>query len=184
MWKYLFYRPSKRYRSTIILLKKLVWKGLVEKKKKDLATINVVEHLADIMLRKVLNPKYRYLGILVVTMNIKNVSIPKALIDLGETINVMNKDTMLKLNLQELLRHTATILQSENSSTIYLEGMLDDITVCVDSWEYPTNFIVLRTKNKLSGYPLILGIPWLATTDAYIICRKGNMTIGNGLSKK
>ena len=31
---------------------------------------------------------------------------------------------------------------------------------------------------------MILGRPWLATTDAYISCRKGDMIISNGLSTK
>ena len=31
---------------------------------------------------------------------------------------------------------------------------------------------------------MILGRPWLATTDAYISCRKGEKTISNGLSTK
>ena len=62
--------------------------------------------------------------------------------------------------------------------------MLEDITPCVHSWEYPTNFIVLRTKNKLSGYPLILGRPSLAIANAYISCRQGSMITANGLTKK
>jgi len=37
---------------------------------------------------------------------------------------------------------------------------------------------------KLTGYPLILGRPWLATADAYISCRAGNMTIKNGHMSK
>jgi len=61
---------------------------------------------------------------------------------------------------------------------------LEDITVSIDSWEYPAYFIVLDTKNRLSGYPLILGRPWLETTDAYIGCREGKMTIANGYSTK
>ena len=44
--------------------------------------------------------------------------------------------------------------------------------------------MVLQNKTKFNGYPLILGRPWLATADAYISCRVGNMTIKNGpLSK-
>jgi len=56
--------------------------------------------------------------------------------------------------------------------------------VSFDSWEYPTNFLVLQPKIKFNGYPLILGRLWLATIHAYISCRVGNMTIKNGhLSK-
>jgi hypothetical protein len=73
------------------------------------------------MLGKVLNLKYVDPGSPVVTVNIRSVPIPKTLIDLGEAINVMTKDTMLKLNLQALLKHTTTILQLVDSSTVCLE---------------------------------------------------------------
>ena len=52
--------------------------------------------------------------------------------------------------------------------------------VSIDSWEYPTNFLVLQPKAKITSYPFILWRPWLATVDAYISCRAGNMTIKNG----
>ena len=90
----------------------------------------------------------------------------KKLIYLGVAIDVMTKDTMLKLNLQPCLRCTATILQLVDSSTIFPLGVLEDIVVSLESWEYPVDFIVLETKEKLRGYPLILGSPWLATTDS------------------
>ena len=56
--------------------------------------------------------------------------------------------------------------------------------VSIDSWEYLANFLVLQPKAKLTGYPLILGRPWLATSDAYISYRAGNMTIKNGHMSK
>jgi len=49
--------------------------------------------------------------------------------------------------------------------------------VSVDSWEYPTNFLIINPKTRLDGHPLILGKTSLATTDAYIGYRQGNMTI-------
>jgi hypothetical protein len=98
-------------------------------------------------------------------------------------INVITKDTMLRLDLQELLRYMPTILQLADRSTINLEEVLEGVMVSLDSWEYPIYFIVLQSKSKLNGYLLILGIPWLATTNAYIICRVGNMTIIDGQSQ-
>ena len=52
--------------------------------------------------------------------------------------------------------------------------------VSVDSWEYPMEFLVINPRSRLDGHPLILGRPWLATTDAYIGCRAGSMTIAQG----
>ena len=42
--------------------------------------------------------------------------------------------------------------------------------------------MVLHTKYGLSGYPFILGRPWLETIDAYISCILGDMTMTHGQS--
>lgn len=64
------------------------------------------------------------------------------------------------------------------------EGTLHDVMVSVDSWEYPTDFLVINPESLLNGHPLILGRPCLATFDAYIGCRQGNMTITRGANIK
>jgi hypothetical protein len=57
---------------------------------------------------------------------------------------------------------------------------LDDVTVTLASWEYPVDFLVIYYKSSSKpGHPLVLGHPWLATTDAFINCRSGEMTISN-----
>ena len=52
--------------------------------------------------------------------------------------------------------------------------------VSIDSQEYPADFLVLQSKTKFNGYPLILARPWIATADAYVSCRSRNMSIKNG----
>jgi len=49
---------------------------------------------------------------------------------------------MLGLNLQAVLRHTTTILQLVDNSTVSKE-VLVDIYVSIDTWEYLAGFIVL-----------------------------------------
>ena len=56
--------------------------------------------------------------------------------------------------------------------------------VSINSWEYLADFLVLQPKAKITGYRLILGRPWLATSNAYISCRARNMTIKNGHMSK
>ena len=46
------------------------------------------------------------------------------------------------------------------------------------------DFLVLQPKSNLGGHPLILGRPWLATTDAFIGCRIGNIIISHGTERK
>jgi hypothetical protein len=69
-------------------------------------------------------------------------------------------------------------------STIKPEGVIDDLVISMDSWEYPSHFFVLQPKNCLGGHPLILGRPWLATTDAFIACRSISMTISDSYDTK
>ena len=136
------------------------------------------------MLGQVICPKYLDPGSPIVDVHINGTIVPHTLIDLGAAINVMTKDTMLKLNLQGSLRKTTIVLQLANHSTVTPEGIVEDVMVSIDSWEYLENFLALQPKAKLTGYPLILGRPWLATSDSYISCRAGNMTIKNGHMSK
>ena len=128
-------------------------------RKRDAPTINIIGPLFDLMSGQVICPKYLDPGIPVVDVHINGTMIPHTLIDLGAAINVMKKDTMLKLNLQGSLRKTMKILQLVDCSTVTPEGIVEDVMVSIDSWEYPTNFLVLQSKAKLTGYPLILGRP-------------------------
>jgi len=115
-----------------------------------------------------------------VDVRIDGIIVPHTLIDLGASINVMTKDTMLKLNLQESLRKTTTVLQLADISTVAPKGFVEDVMVSIDLWEYLVDFLVLQPKTKFNGYPLILIIPWLVIANAYISCKAGNMTIKNG----
>lgn len=58
------------------------------------------------MLGKVIIPKYLNLRGSVVDVHINYIVVSNTLNDLGAAINVMTKETMLKLNLQESLRKT------------------------------------------------------------------------------
>ena len=46
------------------------------------------------------------------------------------------------------------------------------------------DFMILTPKNDLGGHLIILGIPWLATTNAFITYRSGDMYIFDGSSTK
>ena len=99
----------------------------------DSPTINVIWQLSDLMPGQVICPKYLDSGSPVVDVHINGTIVPHTLIDLGAAINVMTKDTMLKLNLQGSLRKTTTIIQLANHSTITHEGIVEDVMVSIDS---------------------------------------------------
>ena len=50
---------------------------------------------------------------------------------------------MLKLNLQGSLRKTKIVLQLVDHSTVTPKGIIEDVMVSIDSWEYPVDFLAL-----------------------------------------
>jgi hypothetical protein len=117
-----------------------------------------------------------------VNITINEVSIGNTLIELGEAINVMTITTLEELQLKPLLRPTPTILELTNKTRVILEGILDYIIVTLAPWEYSLDFIFIHSKDPTKVHPVILGRPWLATANAFIGCREGEMTISNGIS--
>ena len=130
----------------------------------------MVGQLSDLMLGKVIFPKYLDPGSPIVVVHIDGVIVPNTLVDLGASINIMTKENMSKLNVQGTLRKTTTVLQLADRSIVTSEGIVEDVMVTIDSWEYPIDFLVLQPKTKFNGYPIILGRPWLASANAYISC--------------
>eukprot|EP00253_Pinus_taeda_P034133 PITA_34133 len=153
------------------------------RKRIDPQTIHVIGHLAGLMTNTVSIEKYVDPGIPKVTTIINNIQIPNTLIDLGAAINVMTLETMRTLQLTNL-QHTTIVLELDDRSKVIPEGILEDIIVSLDSWEYPVDFLVLQPKSNLGGHPIILSRPWLATVDAFIGCRSGNMIISRGTERK
>ena len=84
--------------------------------------------------------------------------------------------------MEQFLRPTLSILEVTDHTMVKPVGVLDDIIVSVASWEYPIDFMVIKSKDPSKGHPIILGRPWLATTNAFTRCRDGEMTTSNGLS--
>jgi hypothetical protein len=73
------------------------------------------------------------------------------------------------------------MIELANKSVISPAGSLDDVIITLASWEYPVDFLVIYSKSTSKpGHPVVLGRPWLATTDAFINCQFGDMTISNG----
>ena len=90
--------------------------------------------------------KYDDCGNPTVTVHIGHTQIPNVIVDLGEAINVMTIETVRKLGLTNL-RPTPSVLELADRSTIKPEGILDDLIILVDSWEYLADFLVLQPKS-------------------------------------
>ena len=127
--------------------------------------------------------KYKDPGSPMISVNIGGTSIDKALLDLGANVNLLPYSVYKQLGLGELKPTNITISLADRSVKIP-KGIVEDVLVKVDKFYYPVDFVVLDTEPIASGpnhVPIILGIPFLATSNAIINCRNGVMqlTFGN-----
>ncbi|RVW74420.1 hypothetical protein CK203_058169 [Vitis vinifera] len=82
------------------------------------------------------------------------------------------------------LKPTAITLSLADRSVKIPRGVIEDVLVQVDNFYYPVDFVVLDTDptvKEANLVPIILGRPFLATSNAIINCRNGLMqlTFGN-----
>ncbi|KAL6333167.1 hypothetical protein AAG906_028350 [Vitis piasezkii] len=102
---------------------------------------------------------------------------------LGASVNLLPYFVYKQLGLGELKPTTIT-LSLANRSVKIPRGVIEDVLVQVDKFYYPVDFVVLDTDPAVmeANYvPIILGRPFLATSNAIINCRNGVMqlTFGN-----
>lgn len=82
------------------------------------------------------------------------------------------------------IQPTSTILQMENQIVAKLEGIVEDVQITLDSWNYLMDFLLLKIISQPFRYLVILDKPRLATIVAYINYRSGDMIISNGQNTK
>ena len=118
-----------------------------------------------------------------ISVNIGGISVEKVLLDLGARVNLLPYSMYKQLGLGELKPTSITLSLADRSIKIP-KGTIEDVLIQVERFYYPVNFIVLDTKPVAMGanhVPIILGRPFLATSNAIINCRNGVMqlTFGN-----
>ena len=127
--------------------------------------------------------KYKDPGCPTISVNIGGFSVEKALLDLGASVNLLPYSMYKQLGLGEL-KPTSITLSLADMSIKIPKGTSEDVLIQVDKFYYPVDFVVLDTEPVAVGanhVPIILGRPFLATSNAIINCRNGVMqlTFGN-----
>ena len=127
--------------------------------------------------------KYKDPGSPTISVNIGGTCVDKALLDLGASANLLPYSVYKQLGLGELKPTTITLSLADRSMKIP-KGIVEDVLVKVDKFYYPVDFIVLDSEPVAEGtnhVPIILGRPFLATSNAIINFRNGVMqlTFGN-----
>ncbi|RVW18547.1 Retrovirus-related Pol polyprotein from transposon 297 [Vitis vinifera] len=98
--------------------------------------------------------------------------VEKALLNLGASVNLLPYSVYKQLGLGELKPTTITLSLADRSVKIP-RGVIEDVLVQVDNFYYPIDFIVLDTEpvvKEANLVPIILGRPFLATSNAIINC--------------
>ena len=127
--------------------------------------------------------KYKDPGCPTISVNIGGISVEKALLDLGASVNLLPYSMYKQLGLGEL-KPTSITLSLPDRSIKIPKGTIEDVLIQVDRFYYPVDFVVLDTEPVALGpnhVPIILGRPFLATSNAIINCQNGVMqlTFGN-----
>ena len=127
--------------------------------------------------------KYKDPGCPTISVNIGGISVEKAQLDLGASVNLLPYSMYKQLGLGELKPTSITLSLADRSIKIP-KGTIEDVLIQVDRFYYPVDFVVLDTEPVAVGpnhVLIILGRPFLATSNAIINCRNGVMqlTFGN-----
>jgi len=96
-------------------------------------------------------------------------------------VNLLLYSVFQNLNLGELKPTDVTLLLADRSVKVP-RGIVEDVLVQVDKFIYPVDFIVLDTQpvEACNSFPVILGRPFLATSNALINYRNGVMKLSFG----
>ena len=120
-------------------------------------------------------PKYKDLGCPTILIVIKGTKIEHALLDLGVSVNLLPYFVYKKLGLGEL-KSTPVTLQLDDRSIRIPREVVEDVLVHVDKFYFLVDFVVLDMQsvaNSETQIFIILGRPFLSTSDAFIQCRNG-----------
>ncbi|KAL6293979.1 hypothetical protein ACE6H2_002121 [Prunus campanulata] len=156
--------------------------------KKDLCTnkrrfkeheqVALSEEVSAVLQRKV-PPKLKDPGSFSIPCIVGDFKIPKALLDLGASINLMPYHVYEKLNLGEL-QATSVSIQLADRTIRYPKGILEDVLVRVEGLILPADFLVLEMEEAPisdNELPLIFGRPFMATAKTTIDVAQGTLTM-------
>ncbi|XP_021815369.1 uncharacterized protein LOC110757930 [Prunus avium] len=156
--------------------------------KKDLCTnkrrfteheqVALSEEVSAVLQRK-LPQKLKDPGSFSIPCIVGDFKIPKALLDLGASINLMPYHVYEKLNLGEL-QATSVSIQLADRTIRYPKGILEDVLVRVEGLILPADFLVLEMEEAPipdNELPLIFGRPFMATAKTTIDIAQGTLTM-------
>lgn len=127
------------------------------------------------MVQRKLLAKQKDLGSFTIAFIIGNRTFGKALCDLGASINLMSLSIFNRVQIGKI-KPTSNSLQIADRFVFYPKGIVENVLVKVEHFDFPTYFVVLDMPED-ANVPLILGRPFLATGRALIDVQDGQLFI-------
>ncbi|XP_016195510.1 uncharacterized protein LOC107636522 [Arachis ipaensis] len=151
-------------------------KELINKKRSwDEKETVILTQECSAVIQKGLPPKLKDPGSFFLSCTIGNMSIGKALCNLGSSINLMPLSMMRRLSVEEM-KPTRMSLQLADRSLIIPTGVVENLLVKVGEFIFPTDFVILDMEEE-GHNSIILGRPFLAIARAIIDVEKGEMIL-------
>ena len=141
----------------------------------------LTKQVSDIIQCKTL-VKYKDPGCPTISVNIGGTCVERALLNLGESVNLFPYSMYKQLGLGELKPTSITMSLADRSIKIP-KGTVEEVLIQVDKFYYLVDFVVLDTEPAVAGanyVPIILGRPFLATSYVIINFRNGVMQLSFG----
>ena len=103
--------------------------------------------------------KYKDPGCPTISVNIRGISVEKALLDLGASVNLLSYSMYKQLGLGELKPTSITLSLADRSIKIP-KGAIEDVLIQVDRFYYPVDLSYL-TQSRLQWEPIMCLLYWV-----------------------
>ncbi|KAH1265253.1 hypothetical protein GmHk_01G000997 [Glycine max] len=136
----------------------------------------VVEGNCSVVIQKILSPKHKDPGSVTIPCSIGEVTVGKALIDLGANINLMPLSMCRRLEELEIMP-TRMTLQLVDCSITRPYGVIEEVLVRVTHFIFPADFVVMDICED-NDIPVILGRPFMLTASCIVDIGRKKLDLG------
>ncbi|XP_019429353.1 PREDICTED: uncharacterized protein LOC109336963 [Lupinus angustifolius] len=148
-------------------------KDLLTRKRKFSEEIVTLEAGCSAIIQKSLPEKTKDPGSFTIPVTIGELSVRKALLDLGASINLMSLSMLKRIGDLEI-KPTRMTLQLPDRSMKFSYGVAEDVLVRVDKLVFLVDFVIMGIEED-AEVPLILGRPFMKTVRVNIDVNEGKM---------
>ncbi|XP_019462934.1 PREDICTED: uncharacterized protein LOC109361857 [Lupinus angustifolius] len=150
-------------------------KDLLTRKRKFSKETVTLEAGCSTIIQKSLSEKTKDLGSFTIPVTIGELSVGKALWDLGVSINLMPLSMLKRIGDLEI-KPTRTTLQVVDRSMKFHYWVTEDVLVKVDKLVFPIDFVIMDIEEDVE-VPLILGILFIKTAMVNIDVDEGKLKV-------